>query len=129
MKIPYKKKRITVNLILGLIWMIYAVILTQLNYNSSWIDYGWFIMSIAYFILYLYQKREKYLTIEDGIIKQNWPCGKKLNLSKIKYNRHFAGDIILKTDENNLSINGALIDEKTYDGLKEELKKLKAEWI
>ncbi len=129
MTIPYKKKRLTVNLILGLIWMIYAVILTQINENFSWIDYGWFIMAIAYFILYFYQKREKYFTIENGIIKQNWPFGKKLNLSEIKYIRYFAGDIILKTDESDLSINGDLIDEKTYDGLKEELKKLKAEWI
>ena len=129
MKIPYKKKQLNINLFLGLIWLIYAVILTVINENSSWIDYGWFVMGIAYLILYFYQKNEQYLTIENGIIKQNWPFGKKLNLIEIKYIRYFAGDLILKTDERNLSINGALIDEKTYDGLKDELKKLNAEWI
>ncbi len=128
MRIGYKKKQLKLNLIMGIVWLIYGIILVIFNEDVNWFEYGWFVFSAIYLIMYFYQKREKYLTLENGIIKQNWPFGKKLHLNEIKRIRHFSGDYILKSDNKELTINIQLIDEKSLLELKSELKKLNAEW-
>lgn len=77
MKIEYKKKQVNLNLFLGVLWLANAFIQTVVNKNPSWFDYIWYFLSGFYLLTYFYQKNEKYLTIENGIIKQNWPFGKK----------------------------------------------------
>jgi len=129
MRIRYKKKQVNLNLFLGIVWLANAIVQTVVNENPSWFDYIWYLLSGFYLITYFYQKKEKYLTIENGIIKQNWPFGKKLNLTEIKRIRHFAGEYILKTELNEMKINIGLIDEESLSDLKSELKKLNAEWI
>lgn len=101
MKIPYKKKQLNINLIFGIIWLAYGILTVAFDEKPNWKDYGWFVFSGIYFMTYFYQKSEKYLTIENGIIKQNGPFGKKINLSDIKIIKHFAGDYILKSDKKN----------------------------
>jgi len=128
MKISYKKKQLNINLIFGVIWLAYGILTVAFDEKPNWIDYGWFVFSGIYFTAYFYQKKEKYLTIENGTIKQNWPFGKKINLKEIKIIKHFAGDYILKSDKTKLTINTQLIDEKSLVDLKTELKKLNAEW-
>ena len=128
MKIRYKKKQVKLNLIMGIFWLIYGIVLVVFNEDMNWVDYVWFVFSGIYLIIYFYQKKEKYLTLENGFIKQNWPFGKKMNLNEIKRIRHFAGDYILKSDNKELTINIQLIDEESLLELKTELKKLNAEW-
>jgi hypothetical protein len=77
-------------------------------------------------IIYFYQKKEKYLTLENGIIKQNWPFGKKMN--EIKRIRHFAEEYTLKPELQIMKINIDLIEEESLSELKTELKKLNVEW-
>ena len=101
---------------------------TIINENPIWFDYIWFLLSGFYLLVYFYQKKEKYLTIENGIIKQNWPFGKKMNLNEIKRIRHFAGEYILKSELEKMKINIDLIDVQSLSVLKTELKKLNVEW-
>ena len=128
MKILYKKKQVKLNLIMGIFWLIYGIVLVVFNEDMNWFDYGWFVFSGIYLIIYFYQKKEKYLTLENGFIKQNWPFGKKMNLNEIKRIRHFAGDYILKSENKELTINIQLIDEESLLELKTELEKLNVEW-
>ena len=128
MRIHYKKKQLYINLFLGIIWLINGIVQVFFNEKSSWIVYGWFLFSAVYLTIYFYQKKETYLTLENGIIKQNWPFGKKMNLSEIKQIRHFAGDYILKSGKKEMTINIQLINEESLSDLKTELKKLNAEW-
>lgn len=128
MKIRYKKKQVNLNLFLGIVWLANAIVQTVVNENPSWFDYIWYLLSGFYLIAYFYQKKEKYLTIENGIIKQNWPFGKKMNLTEIKRIRHFAGEYILKTELDKMKINIDLIEEDSLSELKAELKKLNVEW-
>ena len=113
---------------MGIIWLIYGIVLVVFNEDKNWIEYFWFVFSAIYFLMYFYQVKEKYLTIENGIIKQNWPFGKKMNLNEIKRIRHFAGDYILKSENKELTINIQLIDQESLIDLKTELKKLNVEW-
>lgn len=128
MRIRYKKKQLYINLFLGLIWLVFGVVNAVLSDSADWFDYSWFLLSGFYLTLYFYQKKEHYLTIESGIIKQNWPFGKKLNLDEVKQIKLFAGDYILKTDTEELSINSQLINSESLTVLNEELAKLEIGW-
>jgi len=128
MKIGYKKRHLNVNLIFGLIWLVWFFIGVFGKEEPNWTDYGWIVISLMYLGMYFYQKNYNYLTIENGFIKQNWPFGKKLNLNEIKRIRHFAGEYILKSELKKMKINIQLINEESLLELKTELKKLDVEW-
>ncbi|MAN29137.1 MULTISPECIES: hypothetical protein [Mesonia] len=128
MRIGYKKKHMNINLIFGLIWLVWFFIGILTKDEPNWTDYGWIVISAMYLIGYFYQRQNKYLTIENGIIKINSPFGKKLNLTEIKRIKKFAGDYILKTDKKELTINTQIIDPNSLAELNAELEKLNVEW-
>lgn len=129
MRIRYKKKQANLNLILGIIWLANGIIQTVVNENPNWFDFIWFLLSGFYLLFFYYQKNEKYLIIENGIIKQNWPFGKKMNFNEIKRIKHFAGEYILKSEFKKMKINIHIIEEESLSELKNELKKLNVTWV
>ena len=108
--------------------MIYFFVKLIFNEKLHWIDYGWVLISLAYFGIYFYQKKYKYVTIENGILTVNGPIGKNINLTEIKHIKKFAGDYIIKTDKKKLTINTQIIDPNSLTILNLELKKLNVEW-
>ena len=128
MRIRYKKKQVNLILYLGLLWLVNGIFQIVFNENPKEIHYYWFVLSGLHLIIYFYQKKGEYLTIENGIIKQNWPFGKKINLDEVKNIRHFAGEYILKSESQKMKIDIQLIDEESLPTLKAELKKLNVEW-
>ena len=130
MKIRYKKRKLRINLIFGLFWLVFAIIqLFIFDYESkSWIKYGWLGISLMYIIMYFYEYFNQYLTIENGIIKMNSLFGKKMNLTEIKQIKKFAGDYILKTDKAELTINTQIIEPNSLAELNTELEKVNVEW-
>tara|TARA_B110000208_G_scaffold75519_1_gene97108 strand:+ start:135 stop:524 length:390 start_codon:yes stop_codon:yes gene_type:complete len=128
MRIQYEKKQVNLNLYLGLLWLVNGIIQTVRNENVDLFDYFWFLISGIYLLIYFYQKKEKYLTLENGIIKQNWPFGKKMKLKEIKGIKHFSGEYILKSELKKMKINISLIESESLSKLKTELKKLDVEW-
>tara|TARA_R110000787_G_scaffold32138_17_gene84997 strand:+ start:14206 stop:14595 length:390 start_codon:yes stop_codon:yes gene_type:complete len=129
MKIFYKKKQVKLNLILGIMWFAVGLIGVFTNEEPKWTDYFYIFISFLYFALYFYHKKGYYLTLGNGLIQLNRPFGKKIKLSDVKTIKHFAGEYNLKTDKKKLTINIDLIDEDSLLKLKNELKKLSAEWI
>ena len=128
MKIQYKKRQLNFNLIFGIIWLTYFLIQLIFDEEIHWIDYGWILISLAYFGIYFYQKKYKYVSIENGILTVNGPLGKKLNLTEIKRIKKFAGDYILKSDKKDLTINTQIIDPNSLAELNAKLEKLNVEW-
>ena len=128
MRIGYKKKHMNINLIFGLVWLVWFFLGILTKDEPNWTDYGWIVISAMYLIVFFYQRQNKYLTIENGVIKENDPFGKKLNLTEIKRIKKFAGDYILKTDKKELTINTQIIDPNSLAELNSELEKLNAEW-
>lgn len=128
MKIRYKKQQLNFNLIFGIIWLTYFLIQLIFDKEIHWIDYGWILISLAYFGIYFYQKKYKYVSIENGILTVNGPFGKKLNLTEIKRIKKFAGDYIIKTDKKGLTINTQIIEPISLAELNTELEKLNVEW-
>jgi hypothetical protein len=129
MKIGYKKRHLNINLILGLVWLVWFLLAILLKEEPFWTDYGWLFISIAYLGIYAYQEKYKYLTIENGMIQVNGPVRKKLNLSEVTQIRKFAGDYILKTDSKELTINTQIIETASLTELNKELEKLNVKWI
>lgn len=128
MKIGYKKRHLNVNLILGIVWLVFGLLGIFTKEDPYWTDYGLLVISMLYLALYFYQKQNKYLTIENGIIIVNGSFGKKINLTEIRQIKKFAGDYIIKTDKKELTINTQIIDPKSLTELNAELEKLKVEW-
>jgi len=94
----------------------------------NWIDYGWGLLSLMYFINYFYLKKYKYLAIENGMINVNGPLGKKLSLNEVKRIKKFGGDYILKTDKKELTICTQFIETDTLNKLNKKLEKLGVVW-
>lgn len=128
MKIQYKKRQLNFNLIFGIIWLTYFLVKLIFDEELHWIDYGWILISLTYFGTYFYQKKFKYVSIENGILTVNGPLGKKLNLTEIKRIKKFTGDYIIKTDKKELTINTQIIDPNSLTELNTELEKLNVEW-
>lgn len=128
MKIQYKKRQLNFNLIFGIIWLTYFLVKLIFDEEIHWIDYGCILISLAYFGIYFYQKKYKYVSIENGILTVNGPLGKKLNLNEIKRIKKFAGDYIIKTDNKELTINTQIIEPNSLAELNAELEKLNVEW-
>ena len=128
MKVKYKNKILNVNLILALVWIIWFIVGIFEKEELNWIDYGWIVMSFIYLGIFFYQKKYKYITIEDGIIRINGPLGKELKLTEIKRIKKFAGDYIIKTDRKEMTINTQIIDPNSLKELDAELEKLEVVW-
>lgn len=128
MKIQYKKRQLNFNLIFGIIWLAYFFVKLIFDEELHWIDYGWVLISLTYFGSYFYQKKYRYVSIENGILTINGPFGKKMNLTEIKRIKKFAGDYIIETDKKELTINTQLIEPNSLAELNAELEKLHVDW-
>lgn len=129
MRFGYKKKHMNINLTFGLIWFVWFFVGILSKDKLNWIDYGWIVLSALYLTLYFRQRQKKYITIADGVIKDNAWFGKKLSLSQIVEIKEFAGNYIVKTPDSELVVNTDLIDPESLPDLVDELKKFNVEWI
>ncbi len=124
MKISYSKKYLRFNLFLGIMWLTMACISFLLDEPIRWSHYFWFIIAALYLGFYWFQKKYKYLSIENGTITENGPMGKTIRLNEINEKRYFAGDYTLKTTTSKLTIITQLIDQQDLLKLKSVLEKL-----
>ena len=128
MKIKYKKKFLNVNLILGLVWIIWFFVGVYENEESNMMTYGWIVMPLIYLGMYIYQRKYSYVSIDNDTIRVNGPLGKQLKLNEIKRIKKFAGDYIIKTDRKEMTINTQIIDSSSLKELDAELEKLDVVW-
>jgi len=127
MKILYKKKRDFMTLISSILWGIFAV-------NGIWkgemntFEYLAPFCSIAYLLYFIFDKKEYYLTIKNGVLQTGKLFKKKIKLSEIERITEKENKIILKNNKSQLTIETKIIDSDSLLELKNELKKLNIEW-
>ena len=127
MKILYSKERRKYDLfytIFCLLIGIFSFFLSDTNHIFFYLY-----MPLGLISLYRYIKVKYYLTLENNEIKQNYIFGKKIDLSEIKSIKHFAGEYILRTNKRKMTINISWVDQSSLLDLKDELKKLDAQWV
>lgn len=126
MIIRFKKKRLYINLGLGIMWSFFGISKIFLSEEEpSWIDYGFLLIGVLYLLLFYYEYKNQYLFVGNGIIKENGFLGKKLEIDKINQIRKFAGEYILKSEEKEMRININSIEKDSLHDLEQELEKLK----
>jgi len=112
MNIRYKKKRLRVNLFISIAWGVLVILTLFFSSKRQWFDYTYFVIFILYLAQYIYENKKQYLTIENGTISKNLLFQtKKMNLNQITQVKKFAGDYILKSKLEELTINTQIIDE------------------
>ncbi|RXJ50048.1 hypothetical protein [Gelidibacter gilvus] len=126
MKIKFKKKRLKYLMIVGIMWVIFGIT-AVIFFSDNIFNYGYLILGILYFCVYLFEYNKQYLTIENGTITKNHLISKKINLVDIKGIRKFAGDYKLKTDTDELIIDTNLIEENSLVDLESVLNNLHVE--
>lgn len=112
MKIRYLKKRLKSNLIIGLMWLIIGIAGFAFD-TSIFFSFGYFIFGLIYLSMYLFENNKQYLTIENGVITKNTIRPKSIKLDDIIYIKNFAGDYILKTKQDELTINKSFIEKNS----------------
>ncbi|MAD96536.1 MAG: hypothetical protein CMB99_04330 [Flavobacteriaceae bacterium] len=125
MKIPYKKQHQRFNLFLGIIWLIHFLFNLYEDKELRLFNVMWLILSIIYLSMYFYNRKAKYLTIENGIIKQNVLFGTYVKIDDITNIKYFAGEYTLSTKSGGMKINTHHIDPEYFEVLKNELLKIK----
>ena len=127
MKILYSKERRKYDLF----YTIFCLLIGMLSFFLSDTNHIFFYlyMPLGLISLYRYIKVKYYLIVEKGVLKQNYIFGKKIDLSEIKSIKHFAGEYILRTDKRKMTINISWVDQSSLLDLKDELKKLDAQWV
>lgn len=124
MKIRYKKKHLNYYLFFGIFWLIFSIAGILLREKRMWTDYGFLIISLLYLGIYLYERRNHYLTIEDNTLSINSLFfGKQIRFDEVKRFKKFAGDYIFIGDDKKLTVNTQLIDPDSLKDLDAELEK------
>lgn len=135
MLIEYKKKSIKINLIIGLVWLVFFLFTFIRKYITKedfyWLDFGWVIISAVYLFIYYYQTKNQYITIENDVlkIKNLFKKDSTLNLKELTSVKNFAGDYIFYTPNKKLTINTQIIDKESLKKLNEALRKYEFEWV
>ena len=122
LKIRFKKKRLYANLIIGVIWLVFAVIILFTEFTEEenhWMIYVYPIIGFLYLGQYWYDSTFQYLIIDDNTIQRNifYGTNRKIALKDITWIKKFAGDYILKSDQKDMHIDLRLIDESSLDEL------------
>ena len=107
-----------------LFWLLFTILNLVFNEAKSWSFYLLLVISVSYVVAYSYSFFNQYGIIQDEVLKENHPFGKKINLNEVKSIKKIAGDYILKTDTTELTINTQIIDENSLEDLNEVLKTL-----
>lgn len=128
-RIQYSKKQTTLNLISGIIWLLNAILQVTMNENPNWLNCFWFLLPAFHLIVYYNQKTKGYLSIDNGIIKQNWLFGKQMKLEEITQIKHASGEYILSSTTERMKIQIPPIHKDSIADLKSELKKLDVKWV
>lgn len=129
MKIHFKRNTSKQNLIFGAAWLVLGVSQLFFQERSKWIGIGWLVLATVSFTLYFQQSKTKHILIEGDVLKENWKFGKSIRLSEIITIKEFAGDYILKSENQRLSITKNLIENDALLKLDEKLKSLDVEWV
>ena len=123
MKIRYTKRRLRSYLIFGVIWLILGISAIAINPENIF-GYGYWVIGALCFGAYLFESKQQYLTIENGIVSKNQLLPQKINLNEVKQVKKFAGDYILKTDSAELRIHTKRIEKESLGELEAVLEKI-----
>ena len=121
----YKPKSINYNLIFGIIWLSLGIARVTLVQKDNFFFYGFIVFGICYLTMYFVMEYKQYATITDEVITKNGLLSKSILVKNITEIKEFAGDVIFKSAEKEITINTNFITEQSATQLKEYVHKFK----
>ena len=109
MIIPYNRKIVRKELILGSVFFILGVAFIWSEPDSIF-RYGLVLLGLLHLISGFYQLRNPYLKVENGILTRVGLLPKTIKLSEVEKTRKFAGDYTLFSKGKKLKINSELVN-------------------
>lgn len=110
MIIPYSKKSDKREIGLGFLYILIGIGYALIEAEEI-IFYLFILTGILYFATVVYKKKHPYLQVNNGILKKSDLIPKKIELSKIKRIKEFAGEYTLFSAEKKLKIHRYLISK------------------
>ena len=74
-------------------------------------------------IVYLYERKKQYLTIENGIITKHSLLGKKVDLNESINLRVMGGEYTFLTSKGEITVDSQIMDDESLINFKNTLKK------
>lgn len=124
MKIYYLKKRLKSYLFFGIIWSTLAIVAIIFD-PEGFFNFGYLFFGLVYLTIYFFEKTNQYLTIENGWITKHNIRPKSIKLEDILLIKDFAGDYVLKTEQDELTINKSFVEKDSLLELEKVLDNLK----
>lgn len=114
MKIAFKNKRLIINLVLGIVWIIVGASYFLEGENTRLTPYFIIILGIAYLCMSAYEYYNQYLTITGGEIQINIFPKKQMIISEITEAGYYADDYTFRTPEKTLKVRKSQISARDF---------------
>jgi hypothetical protein len=96
---------------------------------SNEIRYFNITLALLYIAHYFYHKKVPFLTIQKGVLKQNWWFGKSIDSKDINEIKYFAGEYIIRSQKKELRIDTHIIDPRDQPLLTDFLRTHQDKWV
>ena len=96
---------------------------------SNEIRYFNITLALLYIAPYFYHKKVPFLTIQKGVLKQNWWFGKSIDSKDINEIKYFAGEYIIRSQKKELRIDTYIIDPRDQPLLTDFLRTHQDKWV
>ena len=96
---------------------------------SNEISYFNITLALLYIAPYFYHKKVHFLTIQKGVLKQNWWFGKSIDSKDINEIKYFAGEYIIRSQKKELLIDTHIIDPRDQPLLTDFLRTHQDKWV
>ena len=125
-KLRYNIKNQRYYIIVGGLFILFAGI--ELIASNE-IRYFNITLALLYIAPYFYHKKVPFLTIQKGVLKQNWWFGKSIDSKDINEIKYFAGEYIIRSQKKELRIDTHIIDPRDQPLLTDFLRTHQDKWV
>lgn len=123
MLIRYSRKRLLPNLMFGCSFIVIGFLMVYKDPANFW-RYGYFLIGLLYLGIWIFEKKNQYLLIRDGVLTKNKVKPKNIPLSEVNRIVKETGNITLYTQKDRLRVNTELIDKSSLENLHRILNNL-----
>ena len=86
-------------------------------------------LALTYSVPYIYHRKVPFLTIQNGVLKQHWWFGKRIDSKDINEIKYFAGEYIVRGAQKEIRIDTHLIDVRDQPLLTDFLRTYEDKWV
>ena len=125
-QLRYNLKNQRYFIIAGALFILLFVIELIVTKNISYFNIA---LALTYLVSYIYHRKVPFLTIQNGVLKQHWWFGKRIDSKDINEIKYFAGEYIVRGAQKEIRIDTHLIDPRDQPLLTDFLRTYEDKWV